>query len=122
MSDQYLTDRHRLRFHGVIKLTHALPLFAAEFNLVGEFEHMERSWIAVQFGGECKAHAAPSPQIGYLLFTQRLDRALLQSGVGGRAVLVLGRCEATECQDGYQCNAKPHLVSSSEIGLMRDTR
>src|SRR5262245_30386734 len=42
--------------------------------------------IAVELGGECETHAAAVAQVGDLLERQRLDRALLEAGIGRRDV------------------------------------
>ena len=75
-------DRDRFGLHGIEQLLHLGALIRRQAELVGQLQHMQRSRIAVELGGERQAHAAPGPQIGDLLFGERLDGARLHSGIG----------------------------------------
>jgi hypothetical protein len=101
--DQRLARRNRFRLHGIKQPPHSLTQVGAEFELVGQLEHMHRSRISVQLGREREAHSAPRPQVRHLLVAQRLDRSLMQACVRRAAVLMLRGGQAAEGDDRYCC-------------------
>jgi hypothetical protein len=102
--DQSFTHRHGFRFHFIIEKPHTLPQRGAKLKLVREFEYVKRSWIAVQFGCEGKAHAATGTQIRDLLFAQGFNGAVLQTRVGCMTLLMLCRRQTAKGKDRYGCN------------------
>jgi hypothetical protein len=110
--DQCLANRNGFDFHLRKKPLHLRTLIGIERKLVGEFKHMERPGISVEFARERQPHAAAGTKIGELLIAQRLDRTLLKPGIRRLIVLVLrerGSCQRDRHQSGKR---KSHLLFS----------
>jgi hypothetical protein len=80
---------------------------------------VDRTWIAVELGGERQAHAAPGTQVRKLLVAQRFHGALLQARIGHLArlllvlpVLVLRQRHPTDRDEGRRRDDRSHVVVS----------
>ena len=99
--DQARAERHRLGLHGVEQALYLALLLRRKPELAGKLQHVRRTGIAVQLGGECKAHAAAGPEVADLLFGQRLDRARLHARIG-RLCMRAGNGEDDRSNNGPQ--------------------
>src|SRR5690606_13244644 len=104
-------------------------LLRRELELVGELEHVSRSGIAVELGGEGEAHAGAGEIVAHGGRVECLDLAALQAGVRRVAgVIVLlrarGQCERDDGDsDGGAADSPGHpaIVSGSTAGTISCT-
>jgi hypothetical protein len=68
--------------HGIEEALNLDALIRGQVKPITELENMARAGISVELGGKRQAHATSGSKIVDLLLRQRLDGAMLKTGIG----------------------------------------